>query len=109
MLYTLYNSTSKNNRKNLHLINQTKDDCRGKVEILVGHNVYEVERTSEKYEKKLHGNTTIEAKTDIEFSKNDEVVGENISLNGLSRNDTDKNIRKMFGTMDDFLFTSKQK
>ena len=106
LLYTLYNSTSKNNRKNLHLINQTKDDCRGKVEILVGHNVYEVERTSEKYEKKLHGNTTIEAKTDIEFSKNDEVVGENISLNGLSRNDTDKNIRKMFGTMDDFLFTS---
>ena len=106
LLYTLYNSTSKNNRKNLHLINQTKDDCRGKVEILVGHNVYEVERTSEKYEKKLHGNTTIEAKTDIEFSKSDEVVGENISLNGLSRNDTDKNIRKMFGTMDDFLFTS---
>lgn len=106
LLYTLYNSTSKNNRKNLHLINQTKDDCRGKVEILVGHNVYEVERTSEKYEKKLHGNTTIEAKTDVEFSKCDEVVGEDISLNGLSRNDTDKNIRKMFGTMDDFLFTS---
>ena len=106
LLYTVYNSTSKNNRKNLHLINQTKDNCRGKVEITVGHNVYEIERISEKYEKKLHGNTTVEAKTDIEFSMRDEVVGENISLNGLSRNDTDKNIRKMFGTMDDFLFTS---
>ena len=106
MLYTIYNSTSKNNRKNLHLINQTKDSCRGKVEITVGHNVYEVERTSDKYEKKLHGNTTIEAKTDVEFSRRDVVVEENISLNGLSRNDTDKNIRKMFGTMDDFLFTS---
>jgi len=106
LLYTLYNSTSKNNRKNLHLINQTKDNCRGKAEITVGHNIYEIERTSEKYEKKLHGNTTVEAKTDIEFSKRDEVIGENISLNGLSRNDTDKNIRKMFGTMDDFLFTS---
>jgi len=106
LLYTVYNSTSKNNRKNLHLINQTKDDCRGKAEIVIGHNVYEIERTSEKYEKKLHGNTTIEAKTDIEFSRHDKVVGENISLNGLSRNDTDKNIRKMFGTIDDFLFTS---
>jgi DNA repair exonuclease SbcCD nuclease subunit/ABC-type Na+ transport system ATPase subunit NatA len=106
LLYTLYNSTSKNNRKNLHLINQTKDNCRGKAEITVGHNIYEIERISEKYEKKLHGNTTVEAKTDIEFSKRDEVIGENISLNGLSRNDTDKNIRKMFGTMDDFLFTS---
>ena len=106
LLYTVYNSTSKNNRKNLHLINQTKDSCRGKVEIVIGHNVYEIERSSEKYEKKLHGNTTVEAKTDIEFSRRDEVVGENISLNGLSRNDTDKSIRKMFGTMDDFLFTS---
>jgi len=106
LLYTVYNSTSKNNRKNLHLINQTKDNCRGKAEITVGHNVYEIERISEKYEKKLHGSTTVEAKTDINFSKYDEVVGESISLNGLSRNDTDKNIRKMFGTMDDFLFTS---
>jgi len=106
LLYTVYNSTSKNNRKNLHLINQTKDNCRGKVEIVIGHNVYEIERTSEKYEKKLHGNTTIEAKTDIEFSRHDKIVGENISLNGLSRNDTDNNIRKMFGTIDDFLFTS---
>jgi len=106
LLYTVYNSTSKNNRKNLHLINQTKDNCRGKVEISVGHNIYEIERTSEKYEKKLHGNTTVEAKTDIEFSKRDKVLEENISLNGLSRNDTDRSIRKMFGTMDDFLFTS---
>jgi len=106
LLYTVYNSTSKNNRKNLHLINQTKDNCRGKAEIIVGHNVYEIERSSEKYEKKLHGNTTIEAKTDVDFSLRDEVVGENVSLNGLSRNDTDKDIRKMFGTMDDFLFTS---
>jgi len=106
LLYTLYNSTSKNNRKNLHLINQTKDSCRGKAEIIVDHNVYEIERISEKYEKKLHGNTTVEAKTDIDFSRRDEVVGENISLNGLSRNDTDRSIRKMFGTMDDFLFTS---
>ena len=106
LLYTIYNSTSKNNRKNLHLINQTKDNCRGKAEIVIDHNVYEIERTSEKYEKKLHGNTTVEAKTDIDFSRHDEVVGENISLNGLSRNDTDRNIRKMFGTIDDFLFTS---
>ena len=106
LLYTIYNSTSKNNRKNLHLINQTKDNCRGKVEISIGHNIYEIERTSEKYEKKLHGTTTVEAKTDIEFSKRDKVLEENISLNGLSRNDTDRSIRKMFGTMDDFLFTS---
>ena len=32
--------------------------------------------------------------------------GERISLNGLTRNDTDKNIRKVFGSLDDFLLTS---
>ena len=29
-----------------------------------------------------------------------------VSKNGLSRQDTDKNIRRMFGTIDDFLMTS---
>ena len=29
-----------------------------------------------------------------------------VSHNGLTRNDTDKNIRKMLGTLDDFLLTS---
>ena len=106
LLYTLYNSTSKNNRKNLHLINQTKDDCKGRAEIVIDNSIYDIERTSEKYEKKLHGNVTLEAKTDVEFSKLDEVTDENLSLNGLSRSDTDKNIRKLFGTIDDFLFTS---
>ena len=48
----------------------------------------------------------MEAKTDIEFSLADEVTGEEVTLNGLTRNDTDKNIRKIFGTMDDFLLTS---
>ena len=33
-------------------------------------------------------------------------MDEVVSHNGLSRNDTDKNIRKMFGTLDDFLLTS---
>ena len=106
LLYTLYNSTSKNSRKNLHLINQTKEDCKGRAEIAINNSVYNIERSSEKYEKKLHGNVTLEAKTDVEFNKFDEVTDEGVSLNGLSRNDTDKNIRKLFGTIDDFLFTS---
>ena len=34
------------------------------------------------------------------------MTGETTSLNGLTRNDTDKNIRKVFGSLDDFLLTS---
>ena len=106
LLFTLYNSTSKRNRKNLHVINQTKEECVGKLKIRVDNKIYTIQRLAEKYEKRLHGKTTIEAKTDVEFSSIDEVTGDEVSLNGMTRNDTDKNIRKIFGTMDDFLLTS---
>ena len=104
-LYTVFNNTSKNSRKNLNVINQNKDDCRGRVEILVDGKVYSIERTSEKYTKRLKGEETLEAKTDVDFKYVNE-TGDIISKNGLSRNDTDKNIRKVFGTLEDFLMTS---
>ena len=106
LLYTLYNTTSKNNRKNLHVINQNKDFCSGKLKIAIGKKEYTIERKSEKYEKTLHGETTVEAKTDIEFNRHCKVSDNTESLNGLSRTDTDNNIRKIFGTFDDFLLTS---
>ena len=62
LLYTIWNTTSKNSRKNLNLINQNKDDCRGYVEIDVGTRTYKIERKSEKYTKKLKGKETLEAK-----------------------------------------------
>ena len=105
-LYTVYNSTSKNNRKNLNLINQNEDWCRGYVEIDVGAKTYKIERTSKKYKKKLKGKQTLEAKTDVEFVVHDSLTGQEQSLNGVTRIETDNNIRKIFGTIDDFLLTS---
>ena len=106
MLYTLFNSTSKNERKNLNVINQNKDYGNGKLEIQIGEKDFLIERESTKYIKKLKGDETLEAKTDINFSCYDHVTQEEEELNGDSRNATDKNIRKMFGTIDDFLLTS---
>jgi len=105
MLYTVYNSTSKNVRKNLDLINQNKDNALGKVTAMVGETEYTIERTSEKYQKKLKGKETTEAKTDVEFYSTD-VLGNVTNLTGNARSDTDKNIRKVFGTLEDFLLTS---
>ena len=106
LLYTLYDKTSKNNRKNLHVINQNKEYCTGVLKISVGNKIYEIDRKAEKYEKTLHGNTTIEAKTSVDFNVFDEVTEKSTSLNGTSRPETDKNIRRIFGTVEDFLFTS---
>ena len=106
MLYTVYNSISKNNRKNLNIINQNKPSGCGRVEIDVSGKTYIIERKSEKYTRKLHGEETEEAKTDVEFTVIDPATNEETSLNSLDRNGTDKAIRRIFGTIDDFLLTS---
>jgi len=106
ILYTMFNTTSKNERKNLNIINQNKESCRGLVEISVNDALYRIERTSKKYTKKLKGETTLEAKTDLDFRRVCPVTGEVESLNGLSRLETDKNIRKHFGTLEDFLLSA---
>ena len=106
ILYTMFNTTSKNERKNLNIINQNRDSCRGMVEISVNDSLYRIERTSEKYIKKLKGETTLEAKTDLDFKRVCPVTGDVESLNGLTRNETDRNIRKHFGTLEDFLLSA---
>jgi len=106
LLYTVFNTTSKNSRKNLNLINQNEEKCRGYAEIDIGTKTYKIERTSKKYKKKLKGKTTEEAKTDVEFSVHDHVAGSETFLNGITRIETDKNIRKILGTIEDFLTTS---
>jgi DNA repair exonuclease SbcCD ATPase subunit/DNA repair exonuclease SbcCD nuclease subunit len=106
ILYTLFNSTSKNERKNLNIINQNKESCQGQVKIGIGNKTYTISRTSEKYTKKLKGEETLEAKTDLNFECYDKVTEETVSLNGLTRADSDRMVRKHFGTMEDFLLTS---
>jgi DNA repair exonuclease SbcCD ATPase subunit/DNA repair exonuclease SbcCD nuclease subunit len=106
LLYTVYNTTSKNNRKNLNLINQNEDECRGYVEISIGTKIYKIERKSKKYNRTLKGKQTVEAKTDVEFNMYDTLLQEEKSLNGTTRIETDYNIKKIFGTIEDFLLTS---
>ena len=106
VLWTLFNTTSKNERKNLNVINQNKESCEGNITIQVGNKHYYVTRKAEKYIKRLKGEETLEAKTDLNFECYDEATGETISLNGLTRNNTDANIRKHFGSVDDFLVSS---
>ena len=106
ILYTIFNSTSKNERKNLNIINQNKDYGFGKAVLSVNDSDFIIQRKSEKYVKKLKGEETMEAKTELSFDVLNNISGETIELNGLTRGDTDKKIRKMFGTLEDFLYSS---
>jgi exonuclease SbcC len=106
VLWTLFNSTSKNERKNLNVINQNKEDCRGKVRIQIGEKVYTVERKAKKYIKRLKGKETLEAKTELNFEVYNPVMDMTESLNGLTRTLTDANIRRQLGTLEDFSVSS---
>ena len=106
LMWSIYNSISKKVRKNVDIINQNKDSCSTDVEIQIDNKVYTVSRTADKYTRKLYGEETIEAKTDVDFSCLDLATGEQESLNGLDRKETDANIRKVLGLVEDFLLTS---
>jgi DNA repair protein SbcC/Rad50 len=105
LLYAVYNSTSKSVRKNLNMINQNMNVGFARATIKVADRELSIERTSEKYTKKLKGVETEEATTDVNFYSSD-AIGNVESLNGTSRQDTDKNIRKYLGNLEDFLMTS---
>ena len=105
LLYAMYNSTSKSIRKNLNIINQNKDSCVATATLKINDENFIVKRNSDKYIKRLKGVETQEATTDLEFYKKS-IDGTTTGLNGTSRQDTDKNVRKYFGTVQDFLMTS---
>jgi hypothetical protein len=106
LLFTLFNSTSKNERKNVNVINQNRESAGGLVEIEIANDTYIIQRDLEKYTKRLKGVETKEARTNVEFLKHNTGTGETTQLNGLTRNDTDKNVRRIFGSLEDFLLTS---
>ena len=106
LLWSMFNSISKNVRKNVDIINQNKDQASTQVDIQIDEKLYTISRKAEKYTRKLYGEETTEAKTDVDFSVLDLTTEETESLNGLDRKETDANIRRVFGLIEDFLLTS---
>jgi len=106
ILFTMFNTTSKNERKNVNVVNQNRDWGEGKLTISIGEKVYTIHRKVTKYVKKSKSGDSTEAKTELDFSVYDEIIDETKSLNGTTRNETDENIRRHFGTIDDFLISS---
>ena len=101
-LFGLYNTTSKEERKNVHIVNQNKESANIQLVVSARQQDYRITRNLNKYTKKLRGKETLEAKTDLDFHN----ITLDESMNGDTRNETDKNIRKTFGSIDDFMITS---
>jgi DNA repair exonuclease SbcCD ATPase subunit/DNA repair exonuclease SbcCD nuclease subunit len=104
-LFGLFNTTSKGERKNVHIVNQNREKAKCQLEIGVGDDTYKITRNLETYKKKLKGKETKEVKTELDFTR--WALGRHAeSKNGTTRNETDEIIRKIFGNYNDFMITS---
>ena len=86
--------------KNIHILNQNKTK-RWRIDIQIGENTYRITRN---LDKNVSSSGNVTAKVDLDFAVFDGKEWQ--SLNGTTRNKTDANIRKHFGTIEDFLLTS---
>lgn len=103
LLFAIYGTTSKNIRKNLNILNIKKNTGSATVYVDISGKKYKIHRTIEKYQKKVKGVATDDAKSNVDFFLMEDSELKN--LNGSEKFDTDKIISKYFGTIDDFLTT----
>lgn len=102
MMYSLFNTTDRGSMKNLYVCNIRKPFCYSKAIINVSGIDYVLERQTTKHENKrglVHAATALNV-----FKIND--AGEAEDLVGEQRTDTEKVIRSLIGTHEDFMMTS---
>jgi len=112
LMFTLFNTTDRGSMKNAHIINASKNYGKGKVRFSVAGVDYIVERQCSRVipRRKTSVYDPTKSVTTLSFSKVeiDPKTGKEINIpkNSISRDDTDKEIRKLIGTADDFLDTA---
>ena len=103
IMYGLYNATDRGAMSNLHVINMRKGHCETKIDLGANGKYYRLERQSVR---KSNKNGTESAVTNLNFYELDESGNVTKDLNGEQRRETEKFLRAVVGTSDDFLLTS---
>ena len=100
ILYSLFNASDRGSIKNLHLINSSRDYCKATALIEVNGQEYRLDRQTVRQENRNGPHGVTHLNMCRVFSD-----GTEGDLNGEQRNDTDKAIRNLIGTKEDFLTT----
>ncbi len=101
IMYALFNGTDRGSIKNLHVINSRRPYCYSRAIVGVNGTDYVIERQTVKNETKRN---QVFASTALNVFRLED--GEAVDLAGEQRNDTEKVIRGLIGSPDDFLLTS---
>lgn len=103
IMYTLFNSTDRGSISNLHVVNSRKGHCKAIAKISKSGRSYIIERQSVKKQTragKLSASTQLNL---IEVDSNDDVIRD---LCGEQRRETEKTLKDIVGSAEDFLLTS---
>lgn len=108
MMYALFNATDRGPIKTAHVINKNKTSSRVRAHVNISGTDYVLERTSQKDEPKRKRKKEIdEEKTSTALSITQvNPDGTTIPRTGISRDETDKELRRLIGNSEDFLLTS---
>jgi len=101
IVYNLFNTSDRGAMKNLHIINADEESCKSRINLAVAGEDYEITRESLKnYPKKgeVWANTVLSLKK----KSTGDVIQD---LNDEQRRETEKIVRKLIGTSDDFFYT----
>jgi len=102
LMYCLFNTTDRGPIKNLHIINSRKNFCKSSVDIKLNGEIFRVTRGTVKHTTRK-GETYASTSLDLEKVSKDGTV-ENLAEE--QRRETEKVLRSLIGTSEDFLMTS---
>lgn len=103
LMYGLFNSSDRGLARNIDIINTRKGECNAIIDITVGTENYVIEReTIKKTVKKTNESSATTKLKLLNKNKNNEISDETDE----QRRDTEKVLRKLIGTSEDFLYTS---
>jgi len=103
LMYGLFNTTDRGSIKNLHIINNRKDFCNATVDLSLNGENLRVTRSTIKHQTRKG---EVYASTSLQLHKitDEGIIDEDLTEE--QRRETEKTLRRMIGTSEDFLMTS---
>jgi DNA repair exonuclease SbcCD ATPase subunit/DNA repair exonuclease SbcCD nuclease subunit len=101
--YALFNTSDRGALKNMHIVNNRKNYCKATVDFSVAGEMYRAERQTLK---KVNRKGVTSAPTNLNLFKIDDAGEPLEDATGEQRRETEKTLRELVGTIEDFMMTS---
>lgn len=106
LLLTLFNSDSKSSRKNVYYINENKDQANSSAKIKIGGSTLYIDRQYDKVVRNVGKKQSEDASVNVTFKIVDDRTGEVTYNTKDKRSQTDQEIQKYIGSLENFLLSS---